>query len=211
MSVFWSKTKCGLLIPCVDGQSPYPHTPYQQNLEPGWIDKIVDFRSSVLIVDYLNKTDKIVDCWFSVLIVNCAPPPGINKIQIWGGLTQLLILCIGGSRGRAQCMPPYGSRFFHFDIQNFWNVTALGFHTPPTRSMPPPLWEILDPPLLCVGYWLPRSGVDWQNLWLLILFVDCQLPTPYTLNTKTALTKWSCFLAQCPTLYHLYCPLSAAY
>ena len=31
----------------------------------------------------------------------------------------------------AQCTPPQGSQFFHFDTQNFRNVTALGVHTPP--------------------------------------------------------------------------------
>ena len=43
--------------------------------------------------------------------------------------------------------PSWGSRFFRFDIQNFQNVTASGVHTPPKRSTPP-LWEILDPPLV---------------------------------------------------------------
>ena len=42
--------------------------------------------------------------------------------------------------------PPYGSRFFHFDMQNFRNVAASGVHSPPTRSTPP-LREILDAPL----------------------------------------------------------------
>ena len=59
----------------------------------------------------------------------------------------LLFECIGGSRGDAPGMhPPFGSRFFHFDMQNFQNVAALGVHSPPTRSTPP-LWEILDLPL----------------------------------------------------------------
>ena len=35
---------------------------------------------------------------------------------------------IGGSRGGA---PPYGSRFFRFDMQNFRNVAASGVHGPP--------------------------------------------------------------------------------
>ena len=34
--------------------------------------------------------------------------------------------------------PPYGSRFFRFDMQNFRNVAASGVHgPPPTRSTPP--------------------------------------------------------------------------
>ena len=43
----------------------------------------------------------------------------------------------GGSRGCHQCMPPYGSRFFHFDIQIFWNVATSGVGAPPMRSAPP--------------------------------------------------------------------------
>ena len=46
---------------------------------------------------------------------------------------------LGGVPG---ARPPYGSRFFHFDIQNFRNVTASGVHAPP------PPQEILDPPLM---------------------------------------------------------------
>ena len=40
----------------------------------------------------------------------------------------------GGRRRRA---PPYGSRFFRFDIQIFWNVAALGVGAPSTRLAPP--------------------------------------------------------------------------
>ena len=31
-------------------------------------------------------------------------------------------------------MPPYGSRLFRFDIQNFRNVAASGVHAPPTGN-----------------------------------------------------------------------------
>ena len=41
---------------------------------------------------------------------------------------------LGGPARRTP--PPQGSRFFHFDIQNFRNVTALGV---PMRSTPPPM------------------------------------------------------------------------
>ena len=34
--------------------------------------------------------------------------------------------------------PPYESRFFHFDMQIFWNVATSGVHGPPMRSTPPP-------------------------------------------------------------------------
>ena len=53
---------------------------------------------------------------------------------------------IGGSRGRARRAPPYGSRFFRFDMQNFRNVAASGVHGPP-YEVHAPLREILDPPL----------------------------------------------------------------
>ena len=35
--------------------------------------------------------------------------------------------------------PPYGSRFFRFDMQNFRNVAALGVHGPPVRGPRPPM------------------------------------------------------------------------
>ena len=50
----------------------------------------------------------------------------------------------GGAPG---ARPPQGSQFFHFDIQNFRNVTASGVHTPSYEVHAPPLREILDPPL----------------------------------------------------------------
>ena len=51
---------------------------------------------------------------------------------------------IGGSSERARHTHPQGSRFFHFDIQNVQNVTALGGHP---QEVDAPLREILDPPL----------------------------------------------------------------
>ena len=44
--------------------------------------------------------------------------------------------CIGGSRGGRA--PPYGSRFFRFDMQNFLNVAASGVHAPPYEVHAPP-------------------------------------------------------------------------
>ena len=99
----------------------FPPPPDQQNVNLGWIDKIVDCWSSVLIVNcppptpnYQNADlgwiDKIVDCWSSVLIVNHPPPPKLPKC---------------------------------------------------------------------------RSGVDWQNCWLLIFCVDCQWPYfPWTTKMR---------------------------
>ena len=55
--------------------------------------------------------------------------------------TILFQLTLADLGGHAWHTPPYGSRFFHFDIQNFHNIAASGVHAPPMRSMPP-LWEI---------------------------------------------------------------------
>ena len=41
----------------------------------------------------------------------------------------------GGAPG---ARPPYGSRFFHFDMQNFWNVAASGVNGPPYEVHAPP-------------------------------------------------------------------------
>ena len=41
----------------------------------------------------------------------------------------------GGTPGTR---PPYGSRFFRFDMQNFWNVAASGVHGPPYEVHAPP-------------------------------------------------------------------------
>ena len=46
---------------------------------------------------------------------------------------------IGGSGGGAPgARPPYGSRFFRFDMQNFRNVAASGAHSPPYEVQAPP-------------------------------------------------------------------------
>ena len=39
--------------------------------------------------------------------------------------------------GHCWHVPPYGSRFFRFDIQIFQNVAASGVGAPPMRSVPP--------------------------------------------------------------------------
>ena len=66
---------------------------------------------------------------------------------------------IGGSRGggRPARAPPYGSRFFRFDMQNFWNIAASGVHGPPYEVHAPPygkswirhcVWLIIEPSYL---------------------------------------------------------------
>ena len=66
--------------------------------------------------------------------------------------------------GRACCMPPHGSRFFCFDMQNFQNVAASGGPWPPLTRSTPPLWKILDPPLCTLTIWpLNRDHLTYQT------------------------------------------------
>ena len=53
---------------------------------------------------------------------------------------------IGRSRGRAGCMPPYGTQFFHFCKHFCQKVSVSEVHIPP-NGFTPALREILDPPL----------------------------------------------------------------
>ena len=53
-------------------------------------------------------------------------------------------------------MPPQGSRLFHFDMQNFWKLTTSGVDNP-LYEIDTPLWEVLDPPLLCSRLWLTAA------------------------------------------------------
>ena len=62
-------------------------------------------------------------------------------IDRFGGRRWLGEVSIGGSRGGAPSArppPPPGSQFFHFDIQNFQNVTASGVDTPHYEVHAPP-------------------------------------------------------------------------
>ena len=82
---------------------------------------------------------------------------------------------------------------------------------------PPPHWQNvnLDRIDKIVDHWLSipsplptpplrltkcESGEDWQNYWSFV--INPVSPSPMV-NTKTALAKWSRFLAPCPTLYSL--------
>ena len=62
------------------------------------------------------------------------------------------IVFTGGSRGGALGTPPYGSRFFCFDMQNFWNVAASGVHGPP--------YEVHA----------PSYGKSWIRHWFCVMF-----------------------------------------
>ena len=93
--------------------------------------------------------------WFTLECTHIVHPNALHvhgKARAHYGVTLVnnLILCpisgeeymqwsladLGGARpARA---PPYGSRFFRFDMQNFWNVAASGVHGPPVRGPRPP-------------------------------------------------------------------------
>ena len=72
----------------------------------------------------------------------------LQSLQPWGLRCTLLhwyldfcfvLRYIGGSRGGAPgARPPYGSRFFCFDMQNFRNVATSGVPRPPVRGPRPP-------------------------------------------------------------------------
>ena len=63
------------------------------------------------------------------------------------------VFYIGGSRGGR---PPYGSRFFCFDMQNFRNVAASGVHGSP--------YEVHAPPTGNPGSATVLSGLVMNNL-----------------------------------------------
>ena len=48
-----------------------------------------------------------------------------------------ITLNIGGSRGCAQCMPPYGTQFFRFRIHFYRKVPTSEVHVPLTGACPP--------------------------------------------------------------------------
>ena len=67
---------------------------------------------------------------------------------------------------------PQQSRFFNFDIQNFWNITTSGVHAPPWGLCP--LREILDPPMLLVMYtkWA-KTVIKYRMLCLQGMLLPC--------------------------------------
>ena len=73
----------------------------------------------------------------------------IKKVELREAIckNKLSVADPGGAAGEH---PPYGSRFFRFDIQIFRNVAASGVGAPPHMRSAPPLWEILDPLLVMV-------------------------------------------------------------
>ena len=88
---------------------------------------------------------------------------------------------------------PWGSRFFRFDMQNIWNVTASGVHVPPPYEVHAPLWEILDPPLSSHSCSLIRKELAKVSEMALDFFAEFrQFDTNKKLSAK--ITKFSEFL-----------------
>ena len=72
---------------------------------------------------------------------------GLHSLTDYYHSLSIFSVASGGSRGGAAgARPPYGSRFFRFDIQIFLNVAASGVGAP--YEVGAPLQEILDPRLV---------------------------------------------------------------
>ena len=77
-----------------------------------------------------------------------------QSMEVIGVLVWLDI--IGGSRGGAAgAHPPNRIQFFCFCIHFCQKVPTSEVGAPPNGSVPPPQWEILDPPLDMAPYWMP--------------------------------------------------------
>ena len=109
---------------------------------------LVKYRCSALIIlqfDFWGRlqleSGNFVYCGCDVRIrhiaVSLLPPSYLGR---------LTLADLGGRARRAP--PPYGSRFFRFDMQNFQNVAASGVHGP--------LYEVHTPPY----------GKSWIRHWL---------------------------------------------
>ena len=70
-----------------------------------------------------------------------------------------LMFALADLRGAPGARPPYGSRFFRFDMQNFRNVAASGVHGPP--------YEVHAPPTGNPG---SATGLEYQNRLFMIQY-----------------------------------------
>ena len=96
----------------------------------GRLGKLSSFACSAWISENLNCANCFKKC--------------VGKIN-WKLVIYNTLADLGGAPG-THPPPPYGCRFFCFDMQNFWNIAASGVHGPP-YEVHAPLREILDPPL----------------------------------------------------------------
>ena len=67
--------------------------------------------------------------------------------------SETLPMTVADPGGRCRRAPPYGSRFFHFDIQIFRNVAASGVGPPPPTGNPGSAteWKYFNCPFLLFG------------------------------------------------------------
>ena len=97
---------------------------------------------------------------------------------------------IGGSRGgRARRAPPYGSRFFRFDMQNFRNIAASGVHGPPYEVHAPPYGKS----------WIRHCEPQWYEQYL--LFVVPVIPYSLQLLAPSNFGTWNML---CPEIVFLF-------
>ena len=108
----------------------------------------------------------------------------------WVSFLELPLL-IGGSRGGAPgARPPYGSRFFRFDMQNFRNIAALGVHGPPYEVHAPPKGNPGSATVTCT--FLPSA------VWTLI--ADSTVDSPIIIQSAKKLHLRYCFLQVKPQM-----------
>ena len=101
----------------------------------------------------------------------------------------------------AHALPPKGSRFFHFDIQNFQNLTALGVNSP--------LWGWF-PPMGNFG-----SATDYEHISMIFIYIIHiikvkewkKLELKQNITTKSFVSF--CFLIRTKNCEGLYSLLSA--
>ena len=75
-------------------------------------------------------------------------------------LFDIALADLGG--GAPGARPPYGSRFFRFDMQNFWNVATSGVHGPPYEVHAPPYGKSWI--RHCIVLWLSSSYKHGDNI-----------------------------------------------
>ena len=143
---------------------------------------LLHYRPQLYIMELFNvfvTSSRHVDVVIvSVLFIACFPwnvkcwwgnfPEHVNsylkeqkKIFIFRPKVFHCWITIGGSRGPCPAHAPHGTQFFRFRIHFHQKVPTSEVHTPP-NGCTPPLWEILDPPLITFHFQEFQSAVIWK-------------------------------------------------